>query len=908
MVDYGEQFYKNIDDDPDSAVDALAMGARTSIANRAWAPGRGQAVWSPSLVNETLAAKAIQKSISKNGTFKTEADAKGFLLYDDPSVVEHIILGARDPSTVNERVWGKKLLHIRDYIEDLPAGMIHSNNPDASQCGQASNRNPEDLKFRPGITKCWLCGCIISNLDLNQAAAVAMTVPLPTVIMFLNMSKKMAATVLPGTPAETAAREALAKKIVSWNKPQCEHIIPCLRAAMMIGMFAKPVVINQIRASIPGTKEEQEAYWQNWLNQTTDNYLWSHAVCNAGAGKSATLLIDLNNVGTFGVAEEKARKLADKIQKIVKEGRIQPFDANVGCTMAVHAQLPDNSPSCYIRQTAPDQWQKTKYGNCPNPNPSECSDIGSVKEVIDWEANRASAQVNVVWSAFGGNIRAFAEYCLLQTQLYVSAENIAYFKKRKADLENTPAGGGQRGGTGTKEDQEMVAEDIIQQSKTLYELMQQQVEIVTKMHTKLLETLINPYFDFGGDERVGSMTGGLQYYVFGDRTNPFLAKTRYRQQIQKIFTQYCRNSSIVFNDNTKFCDATMVQMFQDAEMTGIFADGNALRGTPSVADMKYSNVFVEVMNTLARNRSSPEASARVLTEYISCLVIYNIGVAYGWHELLNMPHPTNPSFKTFSSGVGFGSEADMTAFLIQLFATLVAAVIDGGGTEVGVVGSTFIAVLDEMSKKTYPDRDVFVQELLLGVNNALTALLNSNVILGTFIKQCPNMSALIAPATASAPAGAVMDDQLKAVIGAHLLGQVHAQEGTQLSAMVNEGKKELMLRAGITTPDGATADAPGMDLHLQQLQRQQEQQQLQQMQMQQQQLQYQQQGRGGGTKICRKTRKSRKKRYKCSNRKVNSKKRGKKKTRGKKQIRRVKRRKVTKRVKRRKIKHSRKTR
>ena len=886
MVDYGEQFYGNIDDDPDSAVDALAMGARTSIANRAWAPGRGLAVWSPSLVNETLAAKAIQKSISKNGTFKTEADAKGFLLYDDPSVVEHIILGARDPSTVNERVWGKKLLHIRDYIEDLPAGMIHSNNPDASQCGQASNRNPEDLKFRPGITKCWLCGCIISNLGLNQAAAVAMTVPLPTVIMFLNMSKKMAATVLPGTPAETAAREKLAKKIVSWNKPQCEHIIPCLRAAMMIGMFAKPVVINQIRASIPGTKEEQEAYWQNWLNQTTDNYLWSHAVCNAGAGKSATLLIDLNNVGTFGVAEEKARKLADKIQKIVKEGRIQPFDANVGCTMAVHAQLPDNSPSCYIRQTAPDQWQKTKYGNCPNPNPSECSDIGSVKEVIDWEANRASAQVNVVWSAFGGNIRAFAEYCLLQTQLYVSAEDIAYFKNRKAELENTPAGGGQRGGTGTKEDQEMVAEDIIQQSKTLYELMQQQVEIVTKMHTKLLETLINPYFDKGGDER--AMMGGLQYYVFGDRTNPFLAKTRYRQQIQKIFTQYCRNSSIVFKDNTRFCDGTMVKMFQDANMTGIFAAANAPpapgpppppRPPPSVAEMRYNNVFVEVMNTLAR--ISPEASARVLAEYISCLVIYNIRVEYGWHELLNMPHPTNPSFETWGSSGGFRSEADTTAFLIQLFVTLVAAAIDVGdalGDQQGKgIFMNGLAQLGNTFTRTESATQL-VSAIDPYVNEVMKQLVAGNPILRIFIIQCP----LLPSDYASWP------DQTKLVMGAHLLGKWQVQTTLQLLkpdasqqaawetaypkmiAVVEALKKAYSYLLG-NADERARVEALAIQAY----------------------------GGGGGTKICRKTRKSRKKRYKCSNRKVNSKKRGKKKTRGKKQIRRVKRR---------KIKHSRKTR
>jgi len=891
MVDVGAEFYENIETNPDRAVDALSMGARTSIANGAWAPGRGQAVWSPSLVNETLAAKAIQKSISKNGTFKTEADAKGFLLYDDPSVVEHIILGARDPSTVNERVWGRKKLHTRDYIEVLPAGMIHSNNPDASQCGQASNRNPEDLKFRPGITKCWLCGCIISNLGLNQAAAVATTVPLPTVIMLLKMSKKMAATVVPDSPAETAAREALAKKIVSWNSPQCEHIIPCLRAAMMIGMFAKPVVINQIRASIPGTKEEQEAYWQNWLNQTTDNYLWSHAVCNAGAGKGVTLLIDMNNKGTFGVAEENARKLADKIQKIVKEGRIQPFDANLGCTMAVHAQLPDNSPSCYIRQTAPDQWQKTKYGNCPNPNPSECSDIGSVKEVIDWEANRASAQVNVVWSAFGGNIRAFAEYCLLQTQLYLSAEDIAYFKNRKAALENTPAGGGQRGGAGTKEDQEMVAEDIIQQSKTLYELMQQQVEIVTKMHTKLLETLINPYFDKGGDER--AMTGGLQYYVFGDRTNPFLAKTRYRQQIQKIFTQYCRNSSKVFNDNTKFCDATMVQMFQDADMTGIFADGNALRGTPSVADMKYSNVFVEVMNTLAR--ISPEASARVLTEYISCLVIYNIGVAYGWHELLNMPHPTNPSFETWGSSGGFGSEADMTAFLIQLFATLVAAAIDVGdalGDEQGKgIFMNGLAQLGNTFTRTGDTEQKYATELVSAidpyVNEVMKQLVAGNPILRIFIIQCP----LLPSNYASWP------EQTKLVMGAYLLGKWQVQTTLQLLkpdasqqaawetaypkmiAVVEALKKAYSYLLG---NDDLRARVEALAI--------------------------QPLGGGGGTKICRKTRKSRKKRYKCSNRKVNSKKRGKKKTRGKKQIRRVKRRKVTKRVKRRKIKHSRKTR
>jgi len=883
MVDYGAHFYANIDHDPASAVDALAMGARTSIANRTWAPGTGQAVWSPSLVNETLAAKAIQKSISKNGTFKTDADAKGFLLYDDPSVVEHIILGARDPSTVNERVWGKKKLHIRDYIELLPAGMIHSKDPDASQCGQASNRN-KDLEFKKGETKCWLCGCIISNLDLNQAKAKAWEVPLPTVIKLLKLTNKMAATVVPGTAAETAARDKLAGKIKIWNSPQCEHIIPCLRAAMMIGMFSKPVVINQIRASIPGDGAAQEAYWENWLNQTTDNYLWSHQICNAGAGKSVTLLIDIHKVDggagvreTFGVAEENARKLADKIQKIVKDGRIQPFDDNLGCTMAVHPQLPDNSPSCYIRQTAAGEWQKTKYGNCPNPNPSECPDIGSVKEVIDWEANRASAQVNVVWDRFGNNIRAFAEYCLLQTQLYLSAEDIAYFKNRKKALENTRAGGGQRGGAGTKEDQEMVAEDIIQQSKTLYELMQQQVEIVTKMHTKLLETLINPYFDKGGDKR--GMMGGLQYYVFGDQTNPFLAKTRYRQQIQKIFTQYCRNSSIVFKDNTRFCDGTMVKMFQDAYMTGIFADGNALRGTPSVADMRYNNVFVEVMNTLAR--ISAEASARVLTEYISCLVIYNIRVEYGWHELLNMPHPTNPRFETWGSSGGFGSEADTTAFLIQLFATLVAAAIDVGdalGDEQGKgIFMNGLAQLGNTFTRTESATQL-VSAIDPYVNEVMKQLVAGNPILRIFIIQCP----LLPSDYASWP------DQTKLVMGAHLLGKWQVQTTLQLLkpdasqqaawetaypkmiAVVEALKKAYSYLLG-DADERARVEALAIQAY----------------------------GGGGGTKICRKTRKSRKKRYKCSNRKVNSKKRGKKKTRGKKQIRRVKRR---------KIKHSRKTR
>ena len=318
------------------------------------------------IVNEDLKNQALNLYAGLEGTFSSNDEAINFIIYSKPSEVANLIFNEAESI-------GKP---IRNFIELLPAGAINAS-PGSSQCGKASKYNPVDLNFSAGKTFCWLCGSPISGKDDK-------------------------------------------------NRPECEHIIPALRAVMTVGMFSTAKILEKIRLSMGANLGSKD--WKAWNQATADNYLWAHSVCNQSSGKGAMVLLGYdadNNVFKFDDAN--GAKLQEKIYKIIDSGVIEPIPAECG------------KQSCYQRNDGGNRM----YGNCTTadgnqwaPNQEGCVKVNQPYDVYAWEMNRAAMQVNQVWTEFGGNIRAFAEYCLMQTKLYLSAEGLRLAMSKKERLES----------------------------------------------------------------------------------------------------------------------------------------------------------------------------------------------------------------------------------------------------------------------------------------------------------------------------------------------------------------------------------------------------------------------------------------------------------------------------------------
>ena len=489
-----------------------------------------------SLTNQELHAAAIQLYKQGNGTFSSDAAAINFIIYSKPSEVANLIF--TEAASV-----GKP---IRNFIELLPAGAVNAE-PGRSQCGKGAQYNPVDLTFAEGKTFCWLCGCPISGANAK-------------------------------------------------NNPECEHIIPALRATMTVGMFSTAQIMKKIREKME-TGDFGSVQWKNWNGATADNYLWAHSACNQSSGKGAMVLLGYDEVkNVFNFNDVNGSALQEKIYNIIGHGIIKPIPKQ--CR---------GQRSCYQRNDG----KKRMYGNCTtadgsqwDPQQKGCTSVSSPYEAYDWEMKRAADQVNHVWKEFGGNIRAFAEYCLMQTKLYLSAEGLKLAMSEKERLESV-----------------LSAQQAAADALTAYQnecakviaLIAAQIEIVQKLHALSAETLL-----------VTAADDSLHQYVFSD--DLLLAKTRFRQQIQKLFTVYCRDSSMVVQ-KAAFVNDIMLKFFTNTETV---AGGGTVVGN-------YRPEVQEMLNLILQAGNNAPA---LLITYINCVVVFNIYQQKGWENVANLPHPT----------------------------------------------------------------------------------------------------------------------------------------------------------------------------------------------------------------------------------------------------------------------------
>ena len=177
---------------------------------------------------------------------------------------------------VRAEKWTKK--PFRSYLEALKAGgdwmnqFTQAGTPKtSSQCNMALIHNPKDLAFETkiAVTLCWLCGCPIHKSQ----------------------------------PAD------------------CEHILPALRATMLVGLFT-----NDEGALERIEKAQGKDGMELWTRGTTDNYLWAHKQCNMA--KSGKVLLEYDDEeGKFKYDVDKGQALAVIIRDVVKENNflVKPY-------------------------------------------------------------------------------------------------------------------------------------------------------------------------------------------------------------------------------------------------------------------------------------------------------------------------------------------------------------------------------------------------------------------------------------------------------------------------------------------------------------------------------------------------------------------------------------------------------
>ena len=331
-------------------------------------------------INKTLMDAALAKYTRENPSQGANKRALDFILVAGPDQVKDMIFLQTGTSSGP----------LRPYIEPLGAGSVGTmkHSPTSSQCGHASLSNPEDLAFKKGQTLCWLCSCPITSDDWSES-----------------------------------------------NGPQCEHILPALRAVMTVGMFTTGSILNNIKKS--GNYDDAE--WLRWNQETADNYLWSHAACNGSAGKSDMLLLGYDETtGEFAFNDTVAAELQYKIFRIYTGGTLKlPKIVN---GQSCYNPLPGSHGGGAGGQGM--LWRV--YGNCPDavngrraaataPLPEDWSAIDTQASVIQvknpyeamkFEMKRATKGINERWREFGGNLPAFAEYCLQMVKLYLSAKGL----------------------------------------------------------------------------------------------------------------------------------------------------------------------------------------------------------------------------------------------------------------------------------------------------------------------------------------------------------------------------------------------------------------------------------------------------------------------------------------------------
>ena len=159
------------------------------------------------------------------------------------------------PATIMNLILADVPGDIRKYIESKTPTI---------QCKKAFESGNLDAKFVSGQTRCWLCGCIIYEKTDTKP---------------FNDWQKWRAN-------QTNLVSLDLDHIMKENGPECEHIIPALRACMLVGMFTDTDKMNKIEAQY--SKED----WEDWKTEVAHNYLWAHGTCNGGGGKSGMVLFE----------------------------------------------------------------------------------------------------------------------------------------------------------------------------------------------------------------------------------------------------------------------------------------------------------------------------------------------------------------------------------------------------------------------------------------------------------------------------------------------------------------------------------------------------------------------------------------------------------------------------------------
>jgi hypothetical protein len=981
--------------------------------------------------------EAMRKS---NIYFTNDPMAAHFILNMEAAKIQEIIF--ENAATLKIRGMLDPI-KIRPMVESLGAGKIQSHadrrnpkkSPAASQCRSAldpqrwgpqaarGNKNSDastlqmdeiggnnpNLDLVPGKTRCWLCGAPISTTteDCNKIEKTA------TPQEKKNLKKN------------PKALDHHRWNVCERNTPQCEHIVPCLRAAMTVGMFS----IAEVMENIKKKSDFDPNQWQAWNASTADNYLWSHAICNRAKSDDLLIKIDLNkNPMEFEFDRDKGTILAQKITEIINRHQIQPWPQE--CP----SQETNPNAGCFTVS-----GQASRYGSWRTRQ-----EVGAGIPLVayEWEYNRICLAINEVWGKFDGNLPAFAEYCLAQMKLYLQQKESEYLR---SDLNRsmTPWGVDEKtgamahannftgelvvdghayrgaeaearwlaaahselhfGGRGRRAaapgGAASAAGKVMAGGKmpSFTDITAEQKEV---LENSMLELIVNMSAQIDTVEKIhksaityqeqASNANDFQYFIFGEHgrggADKYLCELRIRQQIYKIFTVYCRNSVAVLQ-YAVMCEP-IINFFYPVRLGSEDTAGVNRFYEPGTTPQTAANInefnpafgaqgLMYSLYALAGEQQEGDNLAEpVLIEFISGLVInyiakngapaYDSGdgaeaaavaaaaATMGWFALANPPHPTDET--ATRDGVlevplpGFRDEAECNKFLIQQFAALIGSVInsrkrkdtslnpidllqqqgekgvdpvaavnaiiqylltpgtdetittymnltphtnellvadDAGRLHLSnVIGCTLFMKLDARHHHLRDVTGVAVHPVLNsfitnGKNHFCSSVINRDIEiqLTSGTKWNKSLPGGVSPFVDNSDTDDIRDDWVVKGAKAQMAAAAASMAARALAAHAAQPNLTQAQIDALNAP-AITALLPGRRVE---------------------------RPVEGGT-IRRKTKKSRKKRYKCSNRKVNSKKRGKKKTRGKKQIRRVKRRKVTKRVKRRKIKHSRKTR
>lgn len=141
---------------------------------------------------------------------------------------------------------------------------------------------------------------------------------------------------------------------VRGSAPQCEHILPALRAIMFKGLISSQKIMKNTFKAMGDEQNARKA----WCYNTADNYMWAHAACNGSKG--GRVLIKLN-IDENGIAKDPNRLFIVDVMKCMDLAEA------INVLVATYNYKPQGSTklgSCYYGYSLKDKGgAATKYGN-----------------------------------------------------------------------------------------------------------------------------------------------------------------------------------------------------------------------------------------------------------------------------------------------------------------------------------------------------------------------------------------------------------------------------------------------------------------------------------------------------------------------------------------------------------------